>query len=109
MSSLIDPSPNFPGRLLVKWAASSFHGEATSFPKRLSGFRCITTRDEIAVESERIRACLALGGGLREYAGGYRSRRGVTEGIFCVVRIQVDNKHMVQLSGDRGENKEIDS
>ena len=62
------------------------------------------------MESERIHACLALGGGLHEYAaGGYRSRRGVTEGIFCVVRIQVDNKHMVQISGDRGENKEIDS
>ena len=73
MSSLIDPSPNFPGQLLVKWAASSFHREATLFPKHLLGFRCITTRDEIAVELERIHACLALGGGLCEYVGGYRS------------------------------------
>jgi len=81
-------------------------------PRHLSGFGCITTNGEISVERERIRACLALGGGLCEYAGGYGSRSRLAGGVFCVVRIQVDNrspKRMVQISGDGVETKEIDS
>jgi len=61
------------------------------------------------VERERIRACLALGGGLRGCAGGYGSRSGVAEGVFCVVRTYVDNKspkRVVQVSGDGVETRD---
>jgi len=82
------------------------HGEATSFPNHLSGFRCITTNDEIAVEWERIRVCLALGGDCVSMREDIVSRGRLVGGVFCVNR---SPKRVVQISGDGVGTKEMDN